>query len=270
MDIQAYFDRIGYTGAPKADLATLTELHRRHLYAIPYENLDVLLRRPPTIDPAAAFEKIVHGGRGGWCYEMNGVLGLVLQDIGFKVTRMAGAVVRGQPGRPLANHLLLRVDLDQPYIADVGFGDGIREPFPMLIGDLHCAGFDFKLEALDDGWLRFINHAHGGAPYFDFQDTPALNEELAATCHWLSSSPDSIFVQTALCFRHQPDGVRVILGRVLRKVTPEGKTDVLMNSADEFVAALKSEFGLDLPDAASLWPAICAKHDELFGESASA
>lgn len=270
MDLQAYFDRIGYGGTPRPDLDTLRELHRLHLYAVPYENLDVQLRRPATIDPAAAFEKIVRRGRGGWCYEMNGLLGAALGEIGFKVTRMAGSVARGERDRPLGNHLILRVDLDRPYIADVGFGDGLREPVPLAVGPIHCAGYDFRMEALEDGWLRFHNHATGGAPFFDFEDRPASPDQLASTCLWLSTSPASIFVQTAICQRHRPDGIDVLLGRVLRDVTPAVKKDRLLGSAEEFVSVLLEVFGLDLPEAATLWPAICAKHDELFAAPAKA
>lgn len=270
MDLKAYFDRIGYVGTPRADLATLTELHRLHLYAIPYENFDVQLRRPMTIASDAAFEKIVRQGRGGWCYEMNGLFGAVLEAIGFAVTPMAGSVARGERDRPLGNHLVLRVDLDRPYIADVGFGDGLREPAPMAFGPLHCAGYDFRLEALEDGWLRFHNHEAGGAPFFDFEDRRADPAQLAETCQWLATSPDSIFLQTALCFRHASEGIRVMLGRVFRRVRPGEKRDRLIGSADEFVAVLAREFGLDLPEAADLWPAICAKHEALFGEPESA
>ena len=94
MDVQAYLDRIGFQGVPRPDLATLRALHRGHALAISYENLDVQLGRPMTTDPAAAFDKLVHGRRGGWCYEMNGVLGAVLSEIGFKVTRLAGGAYR--------------------------------------------------------------------------------------------------------------------------------------------------------------------------------
>ena len=48
------------------------------------------------------------------------------------------------------------------------------------------------------------------------------------------------------------------------------KADRLLASADEFVDVLESRFGLDLPEAADLWPAICAKHEALFGEAARA
>jgi len=269
VDVQAYFDRIGFSGRARPDLATLTALHRGHLRAIPYENLDVQLGRPMTLDPAAAFDKLVTRRRGGWCYEMNGLLGAVLQEIGFSVTRMSGSVARGErDDRPLGNHLVLRVELDQPYIADVGFGDGILEPFPMTFQAHECAGYRFRLENLDGEWLRFHNHANGGAPYFDFTQAPASPDQLNATCRWLSTSPESIFVQTALAFRHTPDGIVSLLGRAHRRIRPDGKETRLLNSAEEFVAVLKRDFDLDVPEAADLWPAIHAKHEELFGEDA--
>jgi N-hydroxyarylamine O-acetyltransferase len=271
MDVQAYFDRIGFSGQPRVDLETLTALHRLHLRAIPYENFDVLLGRPVGLDPQAAFDKLVSQRRGGWCYEMNGLLGAVLEDIGFTVTPMAGAVMRAERGDiALGNHLVLRVDLDRPYIADVGFGDGVLEPIPLTFGAHHCAGYDFSLEDIEGGWLRFHNHQQGGAPYFDFSLEPADPDQLSATCRWLSTSPDSIFVQTALGFRHTPQGVVGLLGRTLRRIRPGEKTSELIGSADEFVAVLKGEFDLDMPEAAALWPAICAKHAELFAEPASA
>lgn len=271
MQVQAYLDRIGFAGSPRADLATLQALHRAHLRAIPYENFDVQFGRPMTLDPGAAFEKIVGARRGGWCYEMNGLFAEILREIGFSVTEMAGAVMRGERGQIAhGNHLVLRVDLERPYIADVGFGDGMLEPAPMRDGVHRCEGYEFRLETLADGWLRFHNHTFGGAPYFDFRDQPADPIQLGATCQWLATSPQSVFTQTALAFRHRPGAVVSLLGRTLNKVGPGGKTTHLIGSAEEFVGMLRVEFGLDLSEAASLWPAICAKHEELFGATASA
>jgi N-hydroxyarylamine O-acetyltransferase len=73
--------------------------------------------------------------RGGWCYEMNGLMDWALREIGFKVTRMAGGVMRASVGDGVVgNHLVLKVDLDRPYLADVGFGDGLVEPIPIEPG----------------------------------------------------------------------------------------------------------------------------------------
>ena len=270
MDLDAYFARIGYSGPTRPDLATLTAVHRAHLLAIPYENLDAQMGRTCRVDPALAADKLVGRGRGGWCYEMNGTLGLVLQAMGFQVTRMAGTVMReAGSGRPEGNHLVLRVDLeDGPYIADVGFGDGVLEPIPLKAGAYEVAGYPFRLEILPDGWWRFHNHAFGGAAYFDFPDQPADPAQLDATCHWLSTSPDSFFTQTTMAFRHTPTGINGLLGRVLRRVTPQGKTETVLPSAEAYVQTLRTTFGVDVPEAAALWPQICAKHEAFVAATA--
>jgi len=271
MDLQAYFDRIGFTGVARPDLATLRALHRGHALGISYENLDVQLARPTTPDPQAAFDKIVRRGRGGWCYEMNGVLGAALDAVGFKVTRLAGGVMRELRGdEAIGNHLVLLVDLDgEPWIADVGFGDGPREPYPLREGAFACDGYDFRLERIEGGWWRLHNHAGGGAPNFDFTLDPADPALLAAKCHELQTSPASVFVMTAIAQRHTPDEIRMLRGRLFRRITPTSKTDLLLDTADDFVALLKREFELDLPEAAEAWPRIVARHDELFAPQAA-
>ncbi|MCR5880898.1 arylamine N-acetyltransferase [Phenylobacterium sp. J367] len=271
MDLAAYFDRIGFTGDARPDLATLKALHRAHLLAIPYENLDVQLGRPVTPDPAAAVEKIVGRRRGGWCYEMNGVLGEALTAIGFDVTRLAGGVMRQVVGDvQVGNHLVLLVRLPEgPWIADVGFGDGSPDPFPLAAAPLSADGFDFRLEDLGDGWWRFHNHAQGGAPTYDFQLTPAPPAKLVERCQWLQSAPESNFVLNAVVQRWRPGGLLLQMrGRSLREVRPGGVETRLVGSADEYVAVLAERFGLDLPEAAGLWPRICARHEALFGVSA--
>ena len=272
MDLGAYFDRVGFEGEARPDLATLVALHRAHLRSIAYENLDVQLGRPLTTDPAAAFDKIVTRRRGGWCYEMNGVFGAVLAEIGFKVTRMAGAAMRELLGDiVIGNHLVLLVELGgEPWIADVGFGDGALEPFPLQPGALEFAGYPFRLEAMDEGWWRFHNHPFGGAKSFDFQVAPADPELLSGRCEWLQSAPDSHFVLNAIVQRYRGDEILQMRGRVLRRVRPAGVTQETISSADEWVAVLARDFDLDVPEAATLWPRVLARHDEVMVEAAEA
>ena len=71
---------------------------RAHLLAIPYENLDIHLGRRVTLDPDATFDKLVDDRRGGWCFEMNGLLGRVLETLGFEVRYLSGAVGRAAHG----------------------------------------------------------------------------------------------------------------------------------------------------------------------------
>lgn len=266
MDLAAYLDRIGHAGPVSPDLATLRAIHRAHLLAIPYENLDVQLGRPVTTDPADAFDKIVTRQRGGWCYEMNGLLGWALAEIGFEVTRLAGGVMRVVRGdEAIGNHLVLRVDLDEPWLADVGFGDGPLEPFRPVEGPFRGGLFDYRLELLPDGWWRLHNHPYGGAPSFDVRLGPPDEPRLAERCDWLQSSPESMFVQNAIVQRHAADRFLLMRGRLLRTITAEGAEDHLVGSADEYVTVLRHDFDIDLPEAGRLWPAIVARHEALFG-----
>ncbi len=265
VNLQSYLDRVGFEGKPRADLDTLTRLHRGHVENIPYENFDVQFARPLTRDPAASFEKLVVRRRGGWCYEMNGLLGWALDEIGFKVTRMAGGVMRVMRGdAAIGNHLILRVDLDQPYLADVGFGDGLVEPMPLKAGTMHQRHFAFTLEEFEPGWWRFHDAAQSGATSFDFQLAPADPALLDGRGAFLQTSPESGFVLNAVAQRHLPDGrFAMMRGKVLT-FTGAGAAIRQIGSAQEYVETLRSIFALDLPEAATLWPRIEARHRVLF------
>ncbi len=265
MDLAAYLDRIGFEGAPRADLDTLTRLHRGHVENIPYENLDVQFGREVSRDPEAIFDKLVTRRRGGWCYEMNGLLSWALREIGFDVMHMAGGVMRAAVGDDqVGNHLVLHVRLDRPYIADVGFGDGLIEPAPIDVGPLRQKFLAFALEDLGEDWWRFHNDPRGGAASFDFRVRPADEALLDGKCAWLQTAPVSPFVQNAVVQRHLPGGFAVMRGRVLKTMEPEVKTREI-ESARDYVATLERVFGLALPEAETLWPKIEARHAELFG-----
>lgn len=269
MNLQAYLDRVAFAGRPRPDLDTLTRLHRGHAENIPYENLDVQLARPVTRDLAAIFEKLVVRRRGGWCYEMNGLLGWALDEIGFNVTRMAGGVGRAVRGdAAIGNHLILRVDLDRPYLADVGFGDGLIEPVPIAPATVRQGSLTFSLEASAPGWWRFHNDPAVGAMSFDFQNLAADQTLLDERCAWLQSSPESNFVLNAVVQRHLPDGRFAMLrGKMLKLFAPDVTTREIA-SADDYVKTLAGVFALDLPEAAKLWPKIEARHRDLFAASA--
>jgi N-hydroxyarylamine O-acetyltransferase len=264
LSVDKYLDRIGLERVPRADLETLTAIHRAHLLAIPYENLDVQLGRPVGLDHAQIFGKIVNGGRGGWCYEMNGLFGWALDQLGFRVTRCAGAVMRERSGEAsIGNHLVLKVELDEGvYLADVGFGDGPIDPVRITPGEFHSHGFAYMLAQADTDWWRLHNHPFGGAASFDFRLHAADESVLAERCRYLQTAPTSSFVQTLVVQRYTSAGLTTLRGRVLRRTTPTGHTERLLQNAGEFDRALQSEFGLEIPEAAQLWARVATRHEE--------
>jgi N-hydroxyarylamine O-acetyltransferase len=267
MDLQAYLDRIGFVGEARTDVDTLRAVHHRHLTSITYENLSVQLGEPVGIDPAAAYAKIVGGRRGGWCYEMNGLLGWALEEIGFDVMRMAAGVLRSVRGDwIIGNHLALAVQLeDGPWLADVGFGDGLREAVPLREGPIEQFGLSYRLELLDDEHWRLHNHEHGGAADFDFRHERAEEARLGELCTWLQTAEESGFVQTLICQRFTPDAIEVLRGRVRRTITPDGTREWVLNDADELQREVQETFELDV-DIGHLWSRVAERHEELFGE----
>ncbi len=164
MKIGRYLSRIGYNGTTANSISTLQALHRAHLLAIPYENLDIHLGQRLTLDLEHIYAKIVEGGRGGWCYEMNGLFAWALQELGFTVAMLGstvGAPAQGGVGNDL-DHLILQVQLDQPWLVDVGFGNAFIEPLPLIPGDYQQGWMTFRLEQGADKWF-FHNQPHGGA-----------------------------------------------------------------------------------------------------------
>lgn len=271
MNLSTYLHRIGFTGDARPDLPTLRRIHRLHLAAIPYENLDVQLERKVGFDPGAIYRKLVTEGRGGWCYEMNGLLAWALEQIGFRVTRLAGAVRRDVAGDvSIGSHLALCVHLDELYLADVGFGDGLIEPTPIVPSTFRQDDFEFRLERLDEQWWRFHNQPQGGAPSFDFQLLEAPLERLTARCEWLQSSPESPFVLNAVCQRYREGQLLTLRGSVLKIVRGPAIDKRTIESEDEFASVLREMFGIHLPEVSLVWQKVAARHAAWLREVANA
>ncbi len=92
MDVAAYLDRINYHGSTDPILETLCALHRAHMLAVPFENLDIPLKRPIVLDQELLFDKLVNRRRGGFCYELNALFSALLREMGFNVQRLSARV----------------------------------------------------------------------------------------------------------------------------------------------------------------------------------
>ncbi len=262
MQLDAYLKRIHYTGDLKPDFTTLKAIHRAHLLSVPYENLDIHRDCPLTVDVSQIYEKIVTHKRGGWCFEMNGLLAWALREVGFDVTMMSSFVGREQ-SEPIPNgagdHLILRVELDQPYLADAGFGNGILEPIPLAEGTYQQGFLTYKLAQVDGRWW-FTNQIYGG-PGFDFDLKPYQLSDFAGQSTRLQTSPESGFVRATVCMRFTAHGGMVILrGAVLRRISAAGAHDETIDNGTDYEQVLIDQFDLHLPDINALWDKVWARH----------
>lgn len=221
VDLDAYFARIGWTGPRAATLEVLSGLCLRHTSSVPFENLEILMGKPVLLDVPSLFEKIVTRRRGGYCFEQNGLLYAVLQELGFRVTPLSGRVRLGV-ARDVATprtHMLLRVDLDEgAYLADVGFGFTPTAPLRLQPGLEQPLHLDTYRLARDGGtWTLEILQAEGFTPAYVFTEEACLPIDYEVANHYTSTHPRSFFTQGPLVMRHEPArGVRHVLrGREL-------------------------------------------------------
>ncbi len=267
MQLQSYLDRIGFAGRAEPNLACLTEIHRRQAFAIPYDTLDIHLGRPLDRDTVRIFQKMVTRRRGGWCYETHVLLHWALQEVGFNTRIVTAAIHREQFGEvKWGNHTAILVDLDQTYLADLGLGDGIRDPIPLREGVYDQGRLRFSLERTADGCWRFRNHAFAYPTNFDFRDEPldeALIDRVSAA---YQSGEDPLYHKNLAIQIMFPETVTCLSGRVLRFKTPDGTTKRLVQK-HEFEDVLRNVFGIVDGEAARAWPRIEARHFELFGDA---
>jgi N-hydroxyarylamine O-acetyltransferase len=262
MNLDGYLSRIAYCGPRRADLDTLNAVHRAHLTAISYENLDIHLDRVLSLDIVQIYDKIVRRGRGGWCYEMNSLLAWALRELGFEVTMLAAAVAPvTDEDRQHMDHMALRVMLDEPWLLDAGFGNAFLEPLPLREGVYHQAYHTYQLQR-NGGYWGFTNHIHGGAG-FEFLLQPRTIEEYGPRCTFLQSSPASPFVKITVCHRLRDDySILSLRGLVLTMVNADGKTQEVIDTLEGYTEALTQLFALSLSagEIAHLWEKACSAH----------
>jgi N-hydroxyarylamine O-acetyltransferase len=254
--LDAYFRRIGHEGGRAPTLETLRAIVALHTQAIPFENLDPLLGRPVRLDASSLENKLVHEGRGGYCFEQNLLLRGVLDGLGYRVAGLAARVLWGAPeGRVTPRtHMLLRVEADGlDYLADVGFGGQTptaplrleaeieqatpHEPYRLVRGG---EGGEYVLQSLVRGaWMPLYR--------FTLHEQALVDYEVA---NWyVSTHPASYFVTGLRAGRAAPGRRYGLLDNELATHHLNGGTERrTLDGPAELRAALEGPLGLRLPD----------------------
>jgi N-hydroxyarylamine O-acetyltransferase len=270
----AYLARLGLEAEPPSPEA-LFRLHRSHVERVAYETLWIHLGERWGIDAAESLERIAHRRRGGYCYHLNGAFSELLALLGYHVDRHVGGVhgPAGPDADLLTNHLVLTVrDLstdDNPggvWYVDVGLGDALYEPLPLLAGDYRQGPFRFVLEESAGGvgdW-HLVHDSRGAFSGMSWEAAPVGLERLEDRHRHLSTSPESGFVKVLTLLRRDATGADVLRGLELHRVEEETRASTIA-SRNELVAVLGDLFGLDVDavgDRAldALWDRTHRKH----------
>ncbi|MFJ7959426.1 arylamine N-acetyltransferase [Streptomyces sp. NPDC096319] len=256
LDLDAYLARIGYDserdGELAPDLRTLTALHRAHVEAIPFENLDVALGRDVPLDLKSLQGKLVARRRGGYCYEQNSLLAAALERIGFQVAgRGARNRSRGAALPPVTHALLVVTIEGGQWLADAGFGwQGPLEPVPLRDGArVEQAGWTFGIGVEDEGIhvLRTLR-AEGWADLYAFSPQTLYPGDFTVMNHYSSSHPQSRFLGQVVAQWPGAEARRALVRETLSTVRADGSAEERTVGVAELAAVLEAEFGIELDD----------------------
>lgn len=247
VDISSYLHRIGYSGPTEPTAGHLRALHRAHMLTVPFENLDISRGRKITLDEATLLLKVVAQRRGGFCYELNGAFAALLRALGFSVTLLSARVARTEGGQgPEFDHLTLRVDLDEPWLADVGFGDSFVEPLKLRAGiEQYDQAGKFRLLQIEDRFqMEGVESDGDWKPQYSFSLQPRELSDFAGMCRYHQTSPDSSFTRERVCSLATAEG-RITLSGMKLIVTRNGKREErMLSSEQERTTVLQEHFGI--------------------------
>jgi N-hydroxyarylamine O-acetyltransferase len=262
---RALRDHIAFEPGPERGPDELVRLHRAFLNRVPYENLEIQLGRPTTIQPADSARRIVTG-RGGYCFHLNGTFAGLLVTLGYAVRLTCGKVTV-HPDTSWGEHLVPLVDVaGETWVVDVGLGDGFRDPMPLAEGPLVQEPFSYRWERVDERYWRFHHDERASIPGFDLDTDPVPLQAFEAMHAELSTSPSSSFVQKLVVQQRLADRALTLRGCVFTEASADGvhKRDVL--DEQEWFGLLHDTFGLRLADVepealAQLWKRVRTAHE---------
>lgn len=240
VDVDAYLARIG---ASRAD--DLAALQAAHLRTVPFEDYDIHLGIPLSMDADDVFDKIVRRHRGGFCYELNGLFGELLRALGYEVEYLSAyeTLEDGSDG-PEFDHLRLLVGTeDGSVVVDVGQGRRWTRPVPLRVGEHD----DVRVERVGEVWTTYQRTKQEWQRDWSFTATPRTMGEFAERCHHLQQDPGSHFRRNRLAWLAVPAGRLALSNGVLR----ETGTPVRHLTLSEEMEVLQARFGIELPPGSS-------------------
>ena len=250
-DLDAYLERIDYSGGTAAADETLYDIHISHTLNVPFENLDVFYGKPPLLDEVSLYNKIVKNRRGGYCFEMNGIFSIALKCIGFRVTDLLARVTIDGTNYTSKTHQVILVETGKKkWLVDVGFGnDGIIAPLILdEKGDQKQFAHIYRImrEPRFNGYLLQKKTGNTYNSMYAFTMEECYPEDFIMSSHYTATFPESFFKLMRMCTMPTKEG-RITLTDKHFKVIQNGDiTESEIKDEEDFNRYLKQYFSLDL------------------------
>ena len=243
--LTAYLDRLGVDPGPPT-LGLAHELVARHVAAFAFASIGPRLGDPLPLDEASLYDRIVVRRRGGYCFEQNGLMFAVLEELGYRPRIVLARVLREEGSHPPLTHRVSVVDLPEgEYLVDVGFG-AQGPPLAVPLGN-RDPGAGYLVEEGEPRELHLRTMSEGAPTSLYRFELSRYGPSDCELGHFYSHRhPDAFFVSTLVASRILPGEVRTLRHREYRVVRPEATTVQRLTSGSELREVLARAFDLDV------------------------
>jgi len=216
---------------------------------VPYENLDIMDGVPLSLEVPDLYDKVVTRGRGGYCFELNGLFAWLLRRIGYPVTEYFARYLRDEPALPMRRHRVLLVEAEgEVFLCDVGIGAFVPT-FPLkFVPYLEQPQRKDVYRIVPDELLGHVveeNRRGGWLPLFSFTLEKQCGAMDFAAINWYCEShPDSYFRTANMVSMRTSNGRKTLDGNTFKIF--ENDTVTVAEAADtaEFNCLLADRFGI--------------------------
>ena len=251
--ISRFLEHIGidpHTG-PELTVDFLGRVQTNCVTHIAYENLDILAGIPIDLSPDSLYEKIVVRKRGGYCFELNGLLTCMLREMGFTVSERFARYLRGEPEIPMRRHRVCVAHMpDGDYMCDIGVGQ-VAPRLPLKIEadtvqEQNGETYRFTRDARH-GWVLWDLHNGAWREYICFTDEAVYDVDFLQPSFFCEKHPSSPFNREYMLAIKTETGRRTIDGRTYKVFEGDNLVHIEEDVPDERLHALfENEFFINV------------------------
>ena len=247
-----YLKRIGLSEQNlPLTLQTLQKIQYNHVCTVPYENIDLVEKRPIVYTYESLFDKIVRQRRGGFCFELNMLLSLMLREMGFEVCDYFARFLRGEESLPKRRHRVVGVKLDGcEYLCDVGIGQKApRMPLKLVLGEVQEICGEYYKILWDDflGYVVYDLYKGEWRRFYSFTPDKAIDRDFEPTSYYCECHPNSNLNKKYILSLKTPSGRITIDGRDYKEFSGDEIVHIEENITNErFISLLKNKFGINI------------------------
>jgi N-hydroxyarylamine O-acetyltransferase len=229
MDIKKYLQRIKSEDLAEVSVENLFKLQRNHLRNIIFENIDMAINVPISLNLEVIYEKVVNHQRGGVCYELNQLFAWLLTQLGYNIKVYSCNVFQQltQKFFPFYTHIAIMVDLNgKQYLTDVGFSYSYVQPLEFVVDKIQKDSTGtFKITHIENQEIyqlsrlkSVVDGVENWTPSYLIKIGHVTVDDFRKPLDYVQSKDCARFYNRTLVIRHTENLILILAGYTLTHI----------------------------------------------------